>query len=225
MTMHLCSVYGTGGMKHQNLHWPSIQYFTEPLLSVLPCFYCKYCLLLHSVLTFKIIIVMALLKHLYPNSGRSTPLLINHLHCSSYCLWHFPVSNQSRLLIFILLPQLFTSLKENQSLHFCRHLLQPSRTLRLPDHPNWSHLLCSFDYLLSYLTPLVLKAILQTLFTSCLFSPISYTPMHARWNGCPDRESSILNKIHKICKFCKNHFVVCIALNRKPISKVYHFPT
>lgn len=72
MTQHLSSICGLGARSINTFIDQASPYCTEPLLST-DSLLLQACLLLHSILTFKIITATALLKHLDPNSGRSTP--------------------------------------------------------------------------------------------------------------------------------------------------------
>lgn len=203
MTKHQGIIYEMAGMKHQNLHWPSIQHISGPLLNTLPFLYWKSHLLLHIVDIWN--------HHCYGFTKASWP----EQWKISPCFWlitstavvnvfnAFHSNDQSMLLMFALFPHFFTSLNENQNLNFWGHLLQPlGWWLELSDQTNLLHLLCSLDLLhcvysvtWHHLCP---KPFFSLYISSHFFLSSSYTAVHAKWNGYPPRQSSHLNKSYKI---------------------------
>lgn len=62
-------------------------------------------------------------------------------------------------------------------------------------------------------------------FSSHLFFPSSYTPIHARWNGCPARPSSNLNKICIWQVLLNNNQFFCLYRTKQKTNfKCFSFP-
>lgn len=230
MTQQFSSIYGLGA-RSINTFTDQASHTSLSLYWELIAFYCKSCLLLHSILTLKITTAS------FTEAPWSKQWAINRcfwLIISIVVITVFNTShsnNQSIQVILILFPDIFTSLKANLRLCFCGHLLQSSgRSQELPGKPKGfptsMFLGLTALCLLSYLTPFMYPKAFFRL-SLLLISPF---PVHTHTyacNGCLAKQSSNLNKIYKICiwQFLLTFFCCCLYyIKHKANFKCLPFP-